>query len=104
MKNTIHSPRLCFTVEEMHALLTKALADGLDKKMRVFSKTATGTGLRPVMGVDVGESGVILSCAPPHSTSWGAAVDWSQSNPAIAAKLGISRQAVYAMRKRCAQK
>lgn len=68
----------------------------------IFVATATGATFRPAMSVDKGAGKIVITCAPPNSASWTAAADWSLSDAVLAKSLGISRQAVHAMRKRVA--
>ena len=65
----------------------------------VFVTTATGAFLRPAIGLSRQGERIIITCAPPSAGSWSSSVDWSLSDSAIAARFGITRQAVNRMRR-----
>jgi len=92
------------TLRGLRQLIDDAFASGARDDDFVFAVTATGNASRPVISAAQTAAGFVISCAPPNTTSWSSAVDWSLPNAIIAAQLGISRQAVYGMRRRCGAK
>ena len=89
-----------FTLGRLAVIVQELLDSGRSPDSPVFSKTATGSAVRPIISAEISGESFMLSCAPPNATSWSGAVDWEESDSSLAMKLGISRQAVHAMRKR----